>query len=290
MSNREPTGTPDGTEYYSHYWKELIARSGRKVRITGEKQEEVFVESHSDMLKGVFDTAPGTLIANFGCGRGTHSVPMEHRGFRVVNADFSPEALELTRDFYKQSGLKPPMLVRCDILHLPFRDETFDVTMNFGVMEHFHDIEPPYKEMSRTLKQGGVFHSEIVTRRFSLLSIDVFVSAFAYAVYNLCLLRWHKLRALSRTAHMGEDFFENSYPLRHYEDVIERCGVRRLRSFGVRPYPSIAIPPWMDRAYATVLGMLMPVFRRITLSGSAMSKRICPIWLVYGTKGGRTAN
>lgn len=283
MANHERAGTPEGTEFYAHYWKDLIARSGRRVRITADKQEEVFVKAHSDLLKEIFGDAPGTLIANFGCGKGTHSFPMEVRGFRVVNADYSPEALVLTRQLYEQHGLKP-MLVRCDILHLPFRDESFDITMNFGVMEHFHDIEPPYREMCRTLKEGGVFHSEIVTKRPSILSLEVFASAAAYAVYNLCLLRWNKLRPLSRSSHMGEDFYENSYPLRHYEQVIERCGVRGLRSFGIRPYPGMAIPPWMDRAYARVLALLMPLFQRITLSGWSLTKRICPYWLVYGTK------
>jgi 2-polyprenyl-3-methyl-5-hydroxy-6-metoxy-1,4-benzoquinol methylase len=249
-------------------------------------QEQVGVELDSDLLAELFRDAPGRLAANFGCGKGTHSVPMEHRGFRVVNADFSEEALKLTREYYRSEGVKP-LLVRCDLLHLPFTDNSFDVIMNFGVIEHFRDVRAPYREMCRTLRPGGIFHSAIVTKRFSLLSVEILLTAVLYTLYNLALLRWSKLRGLSRKAHMSEEFFENSYPLSYYEQVIAECGVRNLRSFGVRPYPLMELPRRLDRAYARVLRACAGLIRGINISGWRLTKQICPYWLICGTKAGR---
>ncbi len=274
---------PEGAEFYHGFWKEYTARLNRRAKISAEQQEQVFVEFHSDILAEVFGRAPGTLVANFGCGQGTHSVPMERRGFRVVNLEFSSEALALTRQYYDRSGIKP-LLVRCDILHPPFADESFDVIMSFGVIEHFCDIRTPFEEMARVLKRGGVFHAEIVTRRLSLRSLDIFLSAAMYTAYNLLFLRWSKIRGISRGAHLGEDFFENTYPLSDYVRALSASGIQDLRSFGVRPFLMIAIPPWMDRLYARFLRALVPCLWAVTLSGSALTKRLCPVWLVYGRK------
>jgi SAM-dependent methyltransferase len=106
-------------------------------------QEKSFAEAHSDYLsKHIFSDAPGRLICNFGCGKGTHSIPLEQRGFRVVNLDQSLDVLKLTSSFYFHQKMVS-LLVCADIEHAPFRDSVFDGIMNFGVMEHFHDIGGP---------------------------------------------------------------------------------------------------------------------------------------------------
>ena len=174
--------------------------------------------------------------------------------------------------------------MRCDLLNLPFKAESFDVITNFGVMEHFRDVAVPYAEMTRTLKRGGVFHSEILTKRFSLLSIEISLTALLYTAYNLVRLRWSKIRGMTRTAHMGEAFYENSFPLEHYTAAIAGCGIRDIRTYGVRPFIFMQMPRPLDALYARALKAFAPRLRAITLSGSAVTKWICPVWLVYGRK------
>ena len=276
-------GEPEGTAFYKDYWKEYRQALGRRQRVSVEHQDAVFTEFHSDFLREIFSAAPGRLIANLGCGKGTHSIPMEHRGFRVVNADFSVDALVLTRDYYESQGFKP-LLVRCDIKALPFKTETFDIVMNFGVMEHFHDIEVPYREMYRILKPKGVFQSEVVTKRFSLYSIELFIVALLYLVFNLVTFRLSKVRGLFRSDTQGHDFFENSYPLTQYEKVISELGVSDLKSVGVRPCMYFPLPPSLDKVYSKIFKIFLLLCRRRTTSGSRFSKRWCPVWLLYGIK------
>lgn len=71
------------------------------------------------------------LVLEAGCGSGVYGgILMNHS--RVVFLDYSLEALKLTR---KNTG--STFLVRADIMHMPFKQGSFDAVISLGVMEHF---------------------------------------------------------------------------------------------------------------------------------------------------------
>ena len=64
-------------------------------------------------------------------------------------------------------------LVQADANRLPFRTGCFDVVLSTGLLEHFLDPSPIVVEMVRVLRPGGLFYSDIVPKKFSLLrSLD----------------------------------------------------------------------------------------------------------------------
>ena len=59
--------------------------------------------------------------------------------------------------------------VRADCYRLPFSDGCYDLVASTGLLEHFEDPSMILAEMLRVLRPGGVFYSDIVPRKFSLL-------------------------------------------------------------------------------------------------------------------------
>ena len=59
--------------------------------------------------------------------------------------------------------LKPKKGVQGDILHLPFKDNSFDEVKLIHVLEHVlrHQQVPCLREMYRVLEPGGVFYVEV---------------------------------------------------------------------------------------------------------------------------------
>jgi SAM-dependent methyltransferase len=86
-------------------------------------------------------------VIEVGCGTG-QTLNMQCDTFGM---DISLPALELAKE-----NCNHP--IRGDIFHIPFKDETFDLVYNSGVIEHFQE---PYnhiavKEMIRITKPGGM--------------------------------------------------------------------------------------------------------------------------------------
>jgi SAM-dependent methyltransferase len=86
--------------------------------------------------------------------------------------DFSPNALKAAQLNYHSATVTGGFLAG-DGFALPVQDQSLDVVLSTGLLEHFHDPTPIVREMVRVLKPGGLFYSDIVPNKFSLFrSLD----------------------------------------------------------------------------------------------------------------------
>lgn len=102
----------------------------------------------------------GKTILEAGCGTSETLARLAKKAKKVTGIDISKNALEHSkRNFEKSKILKEKYsLVLGDIQKMPFKDETFDITFNTGVVEHFDDDRinnMPVEEMARVTKKGG---------------------------------------------------------------------------------------------------------------------------------------
>lgn len=88
------------------------------------------------------------LLLHAGCGSGEVDRDIVDQ-YKIIAVDISREALRIN----KRDRIK----IRGDIFSLPFRDETFNLIYNLGVMEHFkkEDIIKILCEFKRVLKKEG---------------------------------------------------------------------------------------------------------------------------------------
>ena len=99
----------------------------------------------------------GLTACEVGCGSGTTSALLAGLGARVTLVDLSPRALATARDHFHSIQLAADCC-RLDGLRMGFRDGSFDVVWNGGVIEHFSDEGKTslIREMWRVTKPGGL--------------------------------------------------------------------------------------------------------------------------------------
>ncbi len=108
-----------------------------------------------------------TLEVGAGSGRLSRFLALE--GCDTCCLDYSIDALIYARGCYEKEGAQGVyVLGRAE--HLPFEDNSIDVVFSTGLLEHFEDPMPIVSEMVRVLRKDGLFYSDVVPRKFRLLT------------------------------------------------------------------------------------------------------------------------
>ena len=104
----------------------------------------------------------GARLLEIGCGRGV--------GATFVSEKFQPEivhAMDLDFEMIKKARKRLTKHQRTftytyvgDVLHLPYKDTTFDAVFGFGVLHHVPDWRGGLAEIARVLKKGGCYFFE----------------------------------------------------------------------------------------------------------------------------------
>lgn len=96
----------------------------------------------------------GKLILDVGCGTSEYLEWLASDSTRVVGVDIAVEMLKLCREDIGKSNID---VVAADALHLPFRDEAFEMSTTFQALHHFPDWEKALTEMVRTSKKISLY-------------------------------------------------------------------------------------------------------------------------------------
>lgn len=93
-------------------------------------------------------------ILEAGCGFGQWVISLQQRGFNITGVDIAANTILKLKKNY------PDLKVSiADVENLPFKKETFDVYLSFGVIEHFQDgPQKVLSEAGRVLKNGGLLY------------------------------------------------------------------------------------------------------------------------------------
>jgi len=95
-------------------------------------------------------------ILDAGCGHGRHVVFFAEQGFDVTGIDQSKDAIEVGKKWLDTKNLSAKIEVG-DLTNLPYDDNSFDVIVSFGVLDHilFSDAKKAMKELHRVCSPGG---------------------------------------------------------------------------------------------------------------------------------------
>lgn len=120
---------------------------------TKVKVEDILKEpSHQEIADNVTGQVGvnGRRVLEVGCGTGGTGMSLAQYGANMTLFDMSPDSLELSRRVFHHQGLKGSF-IQGNMLHLPFADNSFDIVVSFGVLEHFQaeEIVQALKEMKR---------------------------------------------------------------------------------------------------------------------------------------------
>lgn len=93
---------------------------------------------------------------DLGCGPGFFSVLLSELGFSVAAVDASPQMIEHAQDNIARAVPGGDVAFHvCDLLSLPFPDDTFDLCVSRNVTWLMRHPQEAYAEWLRVLKPGG---------------------------------------------------------------------------------------------------------------------------------------
>jgi len=97
-------------------------------------------------------------VLDIGCGRGRHSLFLAELGFNVTATDISPEGIEQLRKEAKKRKLESKIkTLVCDMLELPFENNTFDGVLGFHSIYHtdYAGLKTVIARITDILKESG---------------------------------------------------------------------------------------------------------------------------------------
>jgi len=97
-------------------------------------------------------------ILDLGCGRGRHTLFLAEMGFDVTAADISPEGInQLMKESKKRKLDGKIRTVVCDMLELPFGNNTFDGVLGFHSIFHtdYAGLKTIISKITGILKESG---------------------------------------------------------------------------------------------------------------------------------------
>jgi ubiquinone/menaquinone biosynthesis C-methylase UbiE len=102
------------------------------------------------------------VVLEVGCGRGAgaRSIRRSFRQAFVHAMDLDPQMLRKADRYLSPAERENISRYAGDLTHLPHRDRSFDAVFGFGVLHHLPDWQQGLAEISRVLKDGGVFYME----------------------------------------------------------------------------------------------------------------------------------
>lgn len=106
--------------------------------------------------------SPGQDALEIGCGVGRGArLLVERMGFRrVIAFDLEDRLVRIAGWLLPIRLRNRVMFFTADAQDLPFRDNTFDAVVNFGIIHHVIDWRNCIREISRVMKPGGYFFFE----------------------------------------------------------------------------------------------------------------------------------
>ena len=176
-----------------------------------------------DILTKEFFPRYGRIL-DIGCGCGRTTIPLSQKGYEVVGIDISRGMIEGAIKAARNSKQADLGLLVADACTLCFSDNSFDgILFSYnGLSEVYgqHSKEGILREISRVLKEGGVF---IFTAPY-MLKREFPQHAFNY----LC----NKLIHQRSEAVFGDIFEERSGKLVYFNIPVSRVLNRMLRNAG----------------------------------------------------------
>jgi len=130
------------------------------LEFTGERfvpSTEVDPSHYEHVHRYVFATqfVKGKKVLDLACGEGYGAKILSEDALEVTGIDIDNESIEHAKKKYQKNNLK---FLESSIISIPLKDEKiFDVITCFETIEHIHEQETMLREVSRLLKDNGIF-------------------------------------------------------------------------------------------------------------------------------------
>jgi 2-polyprenyl-3-methyl-5-hydroxy-6-metoxy-1,4-benzoquinol methylase len=207
---------------------------------------------------------PRSLALEVGCGQARLSSFLAVRGHRICGLDYSFKALQTAETKCRAYGI-PGDFCCGDAFRLPFAEDSFDVVLSTGLIEHYCNPLPLVEEMVRVLKPKGLFYPDIVPRKFSLL---------------------RAFDSLRLTRRRGKVMvFERRMSTSEMNQLMSEAGLERIEVLAAGVFPLLAKIKLYNRLHTRLSSYLAPLLAR--LDGTAVARHLGFYFFIHGYRSPR---
>jgi SAM-dependent methyltransferase len=193
-------------EKWENYWKD------KKVKVSSNKKRVIEILDRYAHKNKVLDA---------GCGSGFFSNYFAKKGCKVISLDYSKEALKLTRHLYPKIRI-----IKGDMLHAPFKNESFDLIFSDGLLEHYKNPIPILTKFGKILKLKGIIATFVPNK-------------FSYWI----LIKPFKFKEI-------EEF---RFSLKKLIELHEKIGFKVIESGGIGVFPSDVSPEFLGKYIGRII-------------------------------------
>ena len=152
------------------------------------------------------DNLNGKLVLEAGCGAGRFTEILLKKGATLVSSDLS-SAVEVNAENFPLSDKH--LVIQSDINDMPYADESFDVVICLGVIQHTTDTEKPIEDLYRLVKKGGA----LIIDHYTFTRSNVLRLAPLYRMYLRTKTSDYTIpytqRLIKRYLHLHKKFAHN---------------------------------------------------------------------------------
>jgi 2-polyprenyl-3-methyl-5-hydroxy-6-metoxy-1,4-benzoquinol methylase len=189
----------DGGSYASLFgdqWKQY-----KKTQLDSYSGSPITETRLNRCLGSLKDNLKDKLVLEAGCGAGRFTEVLLKKGAILVSSDLS-SAVEVNAENFPVSDKH--LVIQADINDMPFSDESFDVVICLGVIQHTTDTEKTIADLYKLVKKGGslvidhyTFNKSYYFRLAPLYRMSLRKKTAAYTIpYTQKLVKkylpWHK--------------------------------------------------------------------------------------------------
>lgn len=149
IKNNIPRFVPDGSyaSLFGDQWKHY-----KKTQLDSYSGTSITADRLNLILGSIKDELDGKTVLEAGCGAGRFTEVLLQKGASLVSSDLS-EAVEVNAENFPIS--EKHLVIQADINNMPFADESFDVVVCVGVIQHTPDSEKTIEDLYKLVKKGG---------------------------------------------------------------------------------------------------------------------------------------
>lgn len=212
------------TEAYYNHW----------TRGAPKNQVQFAFRNHWIVIKELMNNKNfnnGKRYLEVGCGRGSISSYFSDAGYECSLLDISEEAINIAKEIFRRNELKAKFKIG-DAINIPFNDNSFDIIVSIGLLEHFGDIKPLIKEQIRVLDKGGIFLGYVVPKYRDNVQND----------YNWIndILKGYVSESKKIIQPQKEELYRTDYDSKKYIKIMKKNGLHDIHASGIYPLPMIS--------------------------------------------------
>jgi ubiquinone/menaquinone biosynthesis C-methylase UbiE len=201
-----------------------------------KNQIQLAFRSHWNLFQELIGGAKYSNCLEVGCGRGSISSYFADAGYKCSLLDCSASVLDTAKEILHKNNHQAEF-INGDALDLPFDDNSFDVIVSIGLLEHFEDIKTPIHEQHRVLRPGGLFLGYIVPERKD--NIQKYFNWLNYVFADIAEL----FSSIKKNPTAKSEIYRSDFGSERYLSIINQLSVKDVQVMGVYPLPMLSHSP-----------------------------------------------